>query len=121
MKTDSNTVLVTGTSSLAEGAARTFPVPDSDQQGFVIRTGAGMRAFLNRCRHWPVELDAADADFWNPDARMIQCKVHGALFRPDDGLCVYGPCSGHPLHALPVVEHGDDCMVTIPDNLPRGY
>lgn len=114
MKSDSNTVRVLATASLAQGEAKTFYLPDSDIQGFVLRTSAGLRAFRNQCRHWTVELDAGDADFWNPDLKMIQCKVHGALFRPEDGLCVYGPCSGHPLIAYDLVEDGEDALVTIP-------
>lgn len=114
MKSDSNTVRVAATASLAIGEAKTFYLPDSDVQGLVLRTPVGLRAFRNQCRHWTVELDAGDADFWNPDLKMIQCKVHGALFRPEDGLCVYGPCSGHPLIAYELTEDGEDSLVTVP-------
>lgn len=114
MKSDSNTVRVAATASLAIGEAKTFYLPDSDVQGLVLRTPVGLRAFRNQCRHWTVELDAGDADFWNPDLKMIQCKVHGALFRPEDGLCVHGPCSGHPLIGYELAEDGEDSLVTIP-------
>lgn len=113
MPSDSTTIRVHGATTLAPGQARTFPLPDSEEQGFLIHTPAGLRAFRNRCRHWPVPLDMDDADFWNPDAGMIQCKVHGALFRGDDGVCVFGPCSGHPLVAFPVEIDGTDALVEI--------
>jgi len=111
---DSTTIRIPATASLAEGEAKTFPMPDSDEQGFVIRTPSGLKAFLNRCRHWPAPLDMDDAEFWNPEAKMIQCKIHGALFRPEDGLCVFGPCSGAPLKQFPAQADGDDCLVEVP-------
>jgi nitrite reductase/ring-hydroxylating ferredoxin subunit len=111
---DSTTIRVAATATLPLGSARTFPLPDSDEQGFVIRTKGGLRAFRNRCRHWPAPLDMDDAEFWNPEAGMIMCKIHGALYRPDDGLCVYGPCSGAPLESFPLREDGDDCLVEVP-------
>jgi nitrite reductase/ring-hydroxylating ferredoxin subunit len=30
------------------------------------------------------------------------CQYHGALYRPDDGICVAGPCVGSRLRQLPV-------------------
>ena len=33
---------------------------------------------------------------------LILCGTHGALFRPDDGLCVGGPCAGKSLTPWPV-------------------
>ncbi len=114
MPADSTTIRIARATSLALGESRTFPLPDSEEQGFLIRTAKGLRAFRNRCRHWPVPLDMDDADFWNPEVGMIQCKVHGALFRGEDGQCVYGPCSGHPLIGFAVQEDGDDALVQIP-------
>ena len=114
MPADSTTIRVADATTLVVGQSRTFPLPDSEEQGFVIRTPAGLRAFRNKCRHWPVPLDMDDADFWNPEVGMIQCKVHGALFRGDDGQCVFGPCSGHPLIGFQVQEDGNDALVRIP-------
>ena len=58
-----------------------------------------MRAFENYCPHeggvlWFPPVAAA--------AHVLTCKAHGATFRPDDGLCVSGPCKGAKLTALPV-------------------
>lgn len=111
---DSTTIRVTGTSLLTVGQAKVFPLPDSDEQGFVIRTPQGLRAYRNRCRHWRTPLDMDDADFWNAEVQMIQCKVHGAIFRPGDGVCVFGPCPGAPLLDFPLVEEGADSLVTVP-------
>jgi nitrite reductase/ring-hydroxylating ferredoxin subunit len=37
---------------------------------------------------------------------MIQCALHGALFRIEDGYCLYGPCQGASLHPLPLRQEG---------------
>jgi nitrite reductase/ring-hydroxylating ferredoxin subunit len=114
MISDSTTIRVPEARSLGVGQATTFDLPDSDEQGFVIRTPLGLRAFRNRCRHWPCPLDMDDAEFWNDEAQMIQCKVHGALYRPEDGLCIFGPCSGAPLTSYEVREDGEDALVQVP-------
>jgi nitrite reductase/ring-hydroxylating ferredoxin subunit len=114
MMPDSTTIRVPEALLLGLGEAKTFDLPDSDEQGFVIRTSDGLRAFRNRCRHWPCPLDMDDAEFWNEDAKMIQCKVHGALYRPEDGLCVFGPCQGAALVSYPVREEASDALVEVP-------
>ena len=35
---------------------------------------------------------------------MDQCQTHGAIYEPDTGLCVRGPCAGASLFALEIVE-----------------
>jgi nitrite reductase/ring-hydroxylating ferredoxin subunit len=32
---------------------------------------------------------------------FLQCATHGALFEPDSGYCVEGPCAGQYLTELP--------------------
>ena len=45
--------------------------------------------------------------FLTHDREHIQCTMHGALFRLDDGYCVYGPCAGRGLAPVAVrVEAG---------------
>jgi len=108
-----NIVRICGASSLPTGTARTFPLPDSDEQGFLIGTPDGLRAFRNRCRHWPVPLDMDDADFWSPELGAIVCKVHGAVFRGHDGACLAGPCAGAALQSWPVAIEGEDALVDL--------
>ncbi len=107
------TIRLAGAKSLVLGQSKTFPLPDSEDQGFVICTPVGLRAFRNRCRHWPAPLDMDDGEFWNQEVGLIQCKIHGALFRADDGLCIFGPCSGHPLLGFPLEVDGEDVLVTV--------
>lgn len=107
-------VRVNGAAGLSLGESRLFPLPDSDDQGFLIRSAGGLRAFRNRCRHWPAPLDMDDGNFWNPSLQAIQCSLHGALYRAEDGFCTMGPCSGAHLESWPVEIVGQDALVTLP-------
>ena len=33
---------------------------------------------------------------------LIQCSMHGALFRIEDGLCISGPCFDQKLKAVAI-------------------
>jgi len=75
-----------------------------DEQGILVRTADGVRAFKNECRHLPMPLDDRDpGELWDEHGRHLMCNSHGARYRPDDGLCVAGPCEGSHLKTLPVV------------------
>jgi nitrite reductase/ring-hydroxylating ferredoxin subunit len=74
------------------------------QGGFLVRTEAGVRGWVNRCRHLAVPLDHHDPGrFSTPGGCHLVCSMHGALYRPDDGMCVAGPCEGVQLRPLPIV------------------
>ena len=75
--------------------------------GFVVRTAAGVHAYVNRCAHLGYRLNYLPDEFLTHDRAHILCSMHGALFDKDSGLCVAGPCFGRSLIALPVrVESG---------------
>lgn len=76
--------------------------------GVVVgRVGGAWRAYRNECRHRALPLDLGGASPNSDDGRRLLCHQHGALYRPDDGRCVAGPCAGESLTALPVHEDGD--------------
>jgi len=104
---------IPGANPLALGEARVFPLPDSEEQGFLIGTADGIKAYRNRCKHWPAPLDMDDGEFWNADVGAIQCKIHGAIFRGKDGLCLAGPCPGAQLDSWPVECEGPDVLVRL--------
>ena len=87
--------------ALAEPGAKSFDFHGF--KGFVVRTGGEVRGYLDRCPHadWPLAIN--DARRLTKDGAFLLCTGHGALFRPDDGLCVSGPCEGRALQAWPVV------------------
>jgi nitrite reductase/ring-hydroxylating ferredoxin subunit len=76
-----------------------------DERGILLRSAdGGVRAYKNECRHLPMPLDDREpGDLWDPHGRHLVCNSHGALYRPDDGLCVSGPCEGSHLRTLPVI------------------
>ena len=76
--------------------------------GFVVgRVQGQWRAFANVCRHRALPLDLGASSPMSDDGRHLLCHQHGALYRPDDGLCVVGPCAGERLSPVAVSE-GDD-------------
>lgn len=66
----------------------------------VVRRGAAIFAYENRCPHRGTTLDWAPDRFMSADGQLLQCATHGALFRVEDGFCVAGPCQGARLTAL---------------------
>jgi nitrite reductase/ring-hydroxylating ferredoxin subunit len=82
--------------------------------GFVVRHRGQLRAFRNQCAHQPLSLDYGDGDFFTEDGCHLLCRNHGALFAPDTGLCVEGPCFGAHLPLLPVSERDGRVFVQIP-------
>jgi nitrite reductase/ring-hydroxylating ferredoxin subunit len=79
----------------------------SDYDVFVVRRGNQAHAYLNRCPHTGAPLDWVQHQFLSHDQCHIQCAMHAALFRIEDGVCVAGPCTGDALTRLPVaIEHG---------------
>jgi nitrite reductase/ring-hydroxylating ferredoxin subunit len=60
--------------------------------------------YLNRCAHVPAEMDWNPGEFLDESRRYILCSMHGAHYRPEDGVCVGGPCPGRRLDPLDVRE-----------------
>ena len=79
--------------------------------GFVIHWRGRWYAYRNSCPHTGVTLNWLPDQFFDPGLDYIQCSLHGALFQPHDGLCVYGPCLGRPLTSLPVLQQGDSIVL----------
>lgn len=73
------------------------------RRGILIRDLEGtLRAYINICMHLPVPLSFTEDGFWSPDKRHLMCRTHGAIYRPDDGFCVQGPCQGLSLEPLAI-------------------
>ena len=91
--------------------SRGFAVGEGDWplRGFVVRLPDGtVRAWVNRCPHARHPLDLLPDRFMTPEGDLIRCSSHGALFLPESGLCVAGPCVGKSLQALSVALVGDE-------------
>ena len=77
------------------------------RQGFLARLEDGWVAYENRCRHLPISLDMDDSQFFTRDNAYFFCQSHGALYEPQTGKCVQGPCAGAALKPIPLIiqEH----------------
>lgn len=90
-----------------------FDIPQLGEHitGFVVRYDGKPHAYINQCAHMPVELDWQEGEFFTPEKTHLICATHGAQYHPKSGECVFGPCQGERLHALPVYEQ--DGVITI--------
>jgi nitrite reductase/ring-hydroxylating ferredoxin subunit len=71
---------------------------------FAIRFGGRVRAYFNRCAHVGVELDWEPGRFFDADGMVLICSTHGALYDPESGECLGGPCRGGRLEPVAVEE-----------------
>ena len=92
--------------AIAEGKARNFvlQLKAGRFHGFVVRRRGAVHGYLDRCPHAGLPLAQTLDDYLSPDGTHITCSWHGALFRPENGRCVGGPCAGAALTAWPVAE-----------------
>lgn len=100
---------------LKEGAAKEFDisVDDTTLAGFVLRFDGELHAYVNHCPHLGVPLNWQPDTFMSLEATHIQCSTHGALFNPDDGLCVSGPCRGQSLTKLNIETDADGSVYLV--------
>ncbi len=75
-----------------------------EEPAFAVRYAGAVRAFLNRCGHIPAELDWSEGEFFDLSGLYLMCATHGAMYLPDSGRCVGGPCAGRGLVPLTVEE-----------------
>ena len=70
--------------------------------GFVVRLGDRAIGYVDSCPHagWP--LAPSPDRYLTRDGQRILCSAHGALFRREDGVCLFGPCQGEALTPWPV-------------------
>jgi len=101
--------LICESASLADsGKAVRFEVEYFGERApaFVLRFEGRVHAYLNRCGHMPMELDWREGEVFDASGRDLICSTHGAVYAPQSGKCLGGPCSGTPLVALRVEERG---------------
>ena len=91
-------------------------LPESQSKGFaisadaryadilVVRTRAGIYAYRNRCPHTGAPMEWEPDQFLDYSGTLLQCGIHGALFRVEDGYCVTGPCARQSLQRIAVIE-----------------
>ncbi len=100
--------------------ARGFDVemPDGALPVIVVRIGNTVRGYRNSCPHQGTPLETFPDRFLSRDASALICSTHGAMFRPEDGKCVSGPCKGTSLDPLSVEQVGSDVVLSLAEG-PR--
>jgi len=106
----SRSPFIENSESLTSSRAISFRKPrqngDGVVSGLLVATPDGARAFRNVCPHVSISLDRGGEPLLTADGLFLVCRNHGALFTPEDGLCVAGPCQGESLAPLRVVKSG---------------
>jgi len=89
---------------IAPDAARSFVVQLKAGRfhGFVVRRGEEVFGYLDRCPHMGLPLAKTLDEYLAPTGDLVLCSWHAALFEPETGLCVGGPCKGARLARWPV-------------------
>ncbi|MBM3570438.1 MAG: Rieske 2Fe-2S domain-containing protein [Alphaproteobacteria bacterium] len=63
----------------------------------LVRLGDRVHGYADDCPHAHHPLDFHFGKVFAPDRQFLQCSSHGARFRPEDGVCINGPCLGKAL------------------------
>ena len=98
---------------LDENSSRKFQIPEN-REGFAIRYQGRVFAYFNECAHISLPLDWDDNDFFSHDFAFLACKNHGAMFSPDTGKCITGPCPGASLKKIETIEEDGILFGIIP-------
>lgn len=74
------------------------------------------RAYQNLCPHQykPLVHDHSDEKVFLDQHRLLVCHHHHALFDPNNGKCVGGPCVGQSLRELTLREKRGKIWVLVP-------
>lgn len=101
--------LICASGEVIDGAAGyrfTVNCDELEKPAFVIRYRGQVYGYINHCAHIGVELDWSPGQFFDVSGIYLLCSTHGALYAPETGRCIGGPCAGKALQAIDVVEDG---------------
>jgi len=100
-------------SEIAEGEGRgfAFGAGVARESVFVIRWRGALRAYRNRCPHAGSPIDWPENRFFDLSGEYLMCGTHGAVFRPEDGVCIAGPCGGRALAPVPIREEAGSILL----------
>ena len=68
----------------------------------LLRSGAGVHAYVNRCAHFGVPLAQKQEQLMFKAHTSITCNVHYARYDWQTGRCLGGDCDGEGLLPIPV-------------------
>ena len=92
-----------------------FEIQGELVKGFIVKKEDSFYAYKNECCHLPITLNLEKGDFFDKEGKNIQCAMHGAKYRIEDGHCFQGPCVGEKLIQYSVYLDKDRVVVLIPE------
>lgn len=69
------------------------------------------RVWLNVCPHQGRPLNWAPNQFLKDEHGNLVCAAHGAVFEPDSGVCIAGPCHRAALTPVSIEDDGTDIRI----------
>lgn len=100
---------------LVEGRFRELQADDGEQTLFLVATrrNGQARAWLNICPHQGRALNwAPDRFLVDPEGNLV-CAAHGAVFEPEGGQCIAGPCRGACLRPVALCERDNEIRLDL--------
>jgi nitrite reductase/ring-hydroxylating ferredoxin subunit len=105
-----------------DALCRADEVPEAGGRGFrrgalaffVVRKDGALYAYANSCPHIGTPLDWVPDRFFERRGEKLLCATHGALFRPQDGECVAGPCFGRRLAPVAIQIVDETIFLDLP-------
>lgn len=99
-------IAITNVTDLAEGTSKLFQYRKNGEnlEGFLIRHQGKVYAYMNLCPHAYEPIIYGSQCAFNSDKRYIVCREHFAMFNPETGVCVSGPCPIADLIKIEVQE-----------------
>lgn len=79
---------------------------------FAVQFDGQLHAYINVCPHRGTSLDWQPGEVFDESGLYLICATHGALFEPDTGVCVDGPCRGACLNRIAIETIGTDVVLT---------
>lgn len=100
-----NSICIGSLDELSDPGSRGFSVESGGEtiNGFVVQKEGALYAYRNSCPHTGAPLDWVEHQFLDLDEALIQCAVHDARFKIENGECLAGPCVGESLQKLTVL------------------
>lgn len=99
--------------TLIEGEFVELETEVGGQRRFLVATrhNSRPRVWLNVCPHQGRPLNWAPNQFLKDDQGHLVCAAHGAVFEPESGTCISGPCRNASLTAIAVEDDGDQLLI----------
>ncbi len=113
----SASVFLCRSEELTEGRYREFNIEAGGETIFLVATRfqGRPRVWYNVCPHQGRALNFAPDRFITDDQGRLVCCAHGAVFEPDEGLCVAGPCRKAQLKGIEADERDEKLFIRAVD------